>query len=255
MLPGGIRLVVDTYVSTVWLDRPEVRNAQTFATWASLAQVPATLPGTTRVVLIRGAGPDFSAGLDLRMLQPGGWGSEGEFADLVTGDDASIASRIAGFQRGFTCWPVLDAVVIAVVQGRAIGAGFQLALAADLRVLTDDAALRMAEVTLGLVPDLGGTQRLIELVGPARALELCLTGRTVEATEADRLGLVNRMVSTKDQQIGVEELVENILAQPAAAVRAGKLLLAGSSKRTPAEQLEAERATQVPLLRGIASGS
>ena len=71
------------------------------------------------------------------------------------------------------------------MQGHAIGAGFQLALACDLRVLAEDAQFSMAEVTLGLVPDLGGTKRLVELVGYARALEICVTGRRVGAAEAD----------------------------------------------------------------------
>ncbi len=70
------------------------------------------------------------------------------------------------------------------MQGHAIGAGFQLALACDLRVLAEDARFSMAEVTLGLVPDLAGTKRLVELVGYARALEICATGRRIDATEA-----------------------------------------------------------------------
>ena len=85
-------------------------------------------------------------------------------------------------------------VTIAAVQGHAIGAGFQLALNCDMRVLADDAQFSMAEVTLGLVPDLGGTKRLTELVGPSRALEICVTGRRIPAAEADRIGLATAVV-------------------------------------------------------------
>ncbi len=230
-----------------------MRNAQTFATWASLAEVPAALPSTTRVVLLRGTGPDFSAGLDLRMLKPGGLGFEGAFADLVGQDDAGIELQIAGFQQAFTCWRALDAVVIAVVQGRAIGAGFQLALAADLRVLAEDAVLQMAEVRLGLVPDLGGTQRLLELIGYPTALELCGTGRAVGAAEAHRLGLANHVVAAADLEQTTDELVASILSMPAAAVRSVKKLLAVVPPRTPVAQLVAERAAQVRLLSGIAA--
>src|SRR5262249_59140551 len=94
------------------------------------------------------------------------------------------AEQIAEFQAGFTWLGRPDVVSIAAVQGHAIGAGFQLALACDMRILTPDAQLTMAEVTLGLVPDLGGTGPLVRLVGYARALEICVTGRRVGAEEA-----------------------------------------------------------------------
>lgn len=255
--PGGVRVVHDAACTTVWLDRPAVRNAQTFATWTSLRAVAASLPEPTRVVLLRGSGPDFSAGLDLRMLSAGGvvaedGSGEGAVAELLTSDDTGVAEQIAGFQDAFTCWRELDAVVIAVVQGRAIGAGFQLALAADLRVLTEDASLVMAEVALGLVPDLGGTRRLAELVGYATALELCVSARPVPANEARRWGLANQVVPAAALEPSLERLTASILRHPEDAVRSVKRLLAGSTRRSAAEQLAAERAAQAPLLRGTA---
>lgn len=238
-------------VAAVWLDRPEVRNAQTFATWASLAQVLRTLPGSCDVVLLRSTGPDFSAGLDLRQLRPDG-SAEGSVAALLAGSDDDAESAIAGFQDAFAGWRDLPAVVVAVVQGRAVGAGLQLALAADLRVAAADAQLVAAESRLGLVPDLGGTARLVELVGYARALELCLTARPVPAEEALRLGLVTRLAPADDLDAGVTDLVDALLALPSPVLRATKRLLAGAVDRGTEQQLAAERRTQVALLREAA---
>lgn len=249
--PGGVKLAGSGPVCTVWLDRPATRNAQTFTTWAGLAEAAAAIPRSTQVVLLCGAGPDFSSGLDLRMTQPGGVPDEGSLADLAGLDDDGIEQRIAAFQRGFTVWRELDAVVIAIVQGRAIGAGFQLALAADLRVLAEGAALIMAEARLGLVPDLGGTGRLIELVGWSAALDLCVTARPVGAEEALRLGLANHVVAAEELDATVERLVASITAQSPDVVRSVKRLVADGPARSVAQQLAAERAAQAPLLRGI----
>src|SRR4029078_1641563 len=111
-----------------------------------------------------------------------------------------------------------DLISIAAVQGHAIGAGFQLALACDLRVLADDARLTMAEVSLGLVPDLTGTKRLVELVGYARALEICVTGRRVPAAEAERSRRANLVVGRADLDGAVADLTSAVLAAPRDAV-------------------------------------
>ncbi len=143
-------------------------------------------------------------------------------------------------------------VTIAAVHGHAIGAGFQLALGCDLRVLADDAQLSMAEVTLGLVPDLGGTKRLAELVGYARALEICVTGRRVSASEADRIGLANAVVPGAELDAAVADLVAAVLAADRSAVAEIKALLAGAGDRSYAEQDRAEREAQTRRLRGLA---
>jgi enoyl-CoA hydratase/carnithine racemase len=158
----------------VTLCRPDVLNAQTPAMWAELADISRKIPGDVRVVIVRGEGRAFSAGLDLSVARGGG---DSSLPKLATLSPEECAERIAGFQDAFTWLRRPSLVTIAAVQGHAIGAGFQLALNCDLRVLADDARFSMAEVTLGLVPDLGGTKRLTELVGPSRALEICVTGR------------------------------------------------------------------------------
>ncbi len=254
-LPGGVELVLDVErrIARVRLDRPEVRNAQTMATWAALADAAALIGvrDEIAVVVLSGAGADFSAGLDLRMLRGAAPPGEGDLRELMINDDAGIREAIAGFQSGFRCWRELPAIVVAAVGGRAIGAGFQLALAADLRILADDAVLVMAEARLGLVPDLGGTQRLVELVGYAHALEICATAAPVDAPRAERLGLANRVVPAAELDAAVEGCVTALLTVDPGASRAVKALVAGAVRFMPDEQLAAERAAQVPLLRRI----
>ncbi|HEX5567127.1 MAG TPA: enoyl-CoA hydratase/isomerase family protein, partial [Streptomyces sp.] len=190
----GVRLAVDGAVATVTLDRPARRNAQTPAMWRALAEAGRLLPGEVRVVVLRAEGPSFSAGLDRQAFTPEGFDGEPSFTELAQGSDADLDATIAAYQEAFTWWRRNDLVSVAAVQGHAIGAGFQLALACDLRVCADDAQFAMRETSLGLVPDLTGTHPLVGLVGYARALEICATGRSVHAEEAERTGLANLVV-------------------------------------------------------------
>ena len=250
--PGGVRLDVDGAVATVTLDRPP-RNAQVPSTWLALAAVPDALPDDVRVVVLEATGPAFSAGLDLGLMRAGAVDGEPSAADLAA--DPQLEERIASFQAGFTWWAEHPAISIARVRGPAVGAGFQLALATDLRVVDTSAVFAMKEVTLGLVPDLGGTRRLAELVGPSTALELVATGRSVKAAEASTLGLVDRLVGPEQLDAEVRALVDSLLATPAAALVAVKGLMTGIGGRTRAEQLLAERSSQVPLLRALVARS
>jgi enoyl-CoA hydratase/carnithine racemase len=220
--------------------------------WADLRQIGRDLPGDTRIVVVRGEGRAFSAGLDLAAVSD----AAAETSDISISriarlDEAAAADVIAGFQAGFGWLRRPDLVSIAAVRGHAIGAGFQLALACDLRILTEDAQFTMAEVALGLVPDLGGTKRLVELVGYARALELCVTGRRVGAAEAERLGLANRVVAGDDLDRAVADLTGQILAGNRDAIVEIKALLLAAGGRTFAEQEAAERAAQVRRIRDL----
>lgn len=250
-----MRLDLAGPVATVTLDCPDNRNAQTPATWRRLAEVGQAVLGDpgVRVVLLRAEGPSFSAGLDRAMLA-GGVGGEPGLAQLATLEDAALDQAIAGFQQAFTWWRDPRVVSIAAVQGHAVGAGFQLALACDLRVLADDAQLAMREPSLGLVPDLAGTKPLVEAVGYARALEICLTGRWVGAREAAELGLAAVVVPALELDEAARELAAAVLAAPAGAVRATKALLHGAAARAHPEQEAAERAAQAGRLRDLVGG-
>ncbi|TDD89903.1 enoyl-CoA hydratase/isomerase family protein [Actinomadura darangshiensis] len=240
---AGLRLELDGAVATVTLNRPERRNAMTFATWRGLAAIGRSLPAGVRVVVLRGEGPSFSAGIDLGMFSGGGEG----FAD---GADAEATDRfIAELQEGYTWLRRPDIVTVAAVQGHAIGAGFQLALACDIRVIADDTGFCMKEPALGLVPDLTGTKPLVEVVGIGRALELCLTARTVRADEAARIGLAETVVPRDALDGAVRDLVEALLAVNPGATVATKRLLWQAAENTLDEQSAAERREQIGRLR------
>jgi len=130
-----------------------------------------------------------------------------------------------------------------------LGAGFQLALACDLRVATDVTVFAMHEVTLGIVPDMTGTHPLVRAVGLPRALEWCLTGRQVTAREALEAGLLTKVVHPDELEPTVRELASAVLAGPRDAVIETKALLQGVWHRTPAQQWEAERDAQARVLR------
>jgi enoyl-CoA hydratase/carnithine racemase len=158
---------------------------------------------------------------------------------------------IAGSQAGFSWLSDPRFISIAAVAGHAVGAGFQLALACDLIVAADDAQFRMAEVSLGLVPDLGGTARLLRLVGYQRALEICATGRHIRAEEAVRIGLALVSVPLAELDAAVADLAAALVESPGPAVRAVKMLLSNAHDNSAAEQLAAERAAQITLLAGL----
>ena len=238
----GVRLTVDDAIATVTLTNPAKRNAQSPALWRALAEAGRLLPGSVRVVVLRGEGQSFSAGLDRQMFTPEGIEGEPSFIDLARSGDAELDAAIAGFQEAFTWWRQSDIVSIAAVQGYAIGAGFQLALACDLRIVADDVQFAMRETSLGLVPDLTGTHPLVSLVGYGRAVEMCLTGRCVQAEEAVSAGLANIAVSVGQLDDTVRELAGAILAAPREAVIETKALLAGAGGGWYDEQRAAERA-------------
>lgn len=232
-------------MATVTLARPERRNAMTAAMWHGLARIGAALPEQIRAVVIRGAGPSFCAGIDLRMFSADG--IPGEERNPVPADPG-FEDSIAGFQAGYTWLRNPAFVSIAAVQGHAIGAGFQLALSCDLRVLAEDAKFCMKEPALGLVPDLTGTKPLVDIVGLPRAIELCLTARTVDAREAAELRLAELVVPAAELDGAVADLVAALLSADAAAARATKALLSQAPGHTLDQQAAAERAAQAALL-------
>lgn len=250
MADPGVRVECDGPVATVTLCRPHVLNAQTPHMWGELRTIGRELPGDIRVVVVRGEGRAFSAGLDLAAVSSGA-DDPASFSRVASLTDAEASARIEGYQEAFGWLRRPDVVSVATVRGHAIGAGFQLALACDLRVCTEDAKFTMAEVALGLVPDLGGTKRLVELVGYARALEICVTGRRVGAAEAERLGLATSVVADDELDSAVSALTGQILAANRDAVVEIKALLLGAAARPFAEQERFEREAQIRRIRDV----
>jgi enoyl-CoA hydratase/carnithine racemase len=248
-----LRITREGPLQTLTLAHPERRNAQLPSLWVALADVAASLDPAVRVVVINADGPSFSAGLDRAMLTPDGVEGEVSMLGRAAEGAQAMADTIEPFQRGFAAWAEVDAVVVAAVQGHAIGAGFQLALAADLRVVADDVQFAMRETSLGLVPDLGGTTPLVALVGYSKALEICATGRVVGAAEAVACGLASVAVPRDELVATTADLVSALLAAPEPALRELKPLLRKASHSTHDEQLRHEREAQGRLLNALVS--
>ncbi|MGA8847765.1 MAG: enoyl-CoA hydratase/isomerase family protein [Nocardioides sp.] len=250
---AGLRYQVDGAVATITLDRPTSRNSQTPTMWRTLAALGEQLSDEVRVVVVQGEGSTFSAGLDRNLLTPGGSAGQESVADLLTLPDDEISATIRSYQDGFVWLQDPRFISIAVVRGYAIGAGFQLALACDLRVLADDAQLCMKESALGLVPDLAGTKPLVEAVGYARALEICATARMVGAAEAVSIGLALTAVPEPELDRVVADLVAALTAPLPGAVRETKALLVGAAGRDLDEQCRLEREAQARRFRELSA--
>ena len=201
-----------------------------------------------------GEGQSFSAGLDRAMLDPATSADDPEsVVGLLGRSDEEISETVDRFQRGFTWLRDPRFVSVAVVQGHAIGAGFQLALSCDLRVVGDDAQFCMKEPALGLVPDLTGTKPLVESVGYARALEICATARVVGAAEALEIGLATVVCPVAELDGALADLV-GALTAPMAGRRPRDQGAAAGGVRTLARRAAAVRARgtdpPVPRARG-----
>ncbi len=244
------------------LNRPAARNAQTPAMWRELARIGAKLPGDIGAVILSAEGRSFSAGLDVRMLSPEGIPGEGSLLEYASLPPAALDARIASFQEAFTWWRDCSVPTIAAVQGHAIGAGFQLALACDVIVAAQDASFAMREPSLGLVPDLGGNLPLVAAVGYGRALEIVASGRPVLADEALRIGLVARVVPADALAEAAAQLAGAMSQAPREAVAESKALLRDSAARLGSghsyaeairAQLAAERAAQARRISSLAA--
>ena len=253
LLAAGLKYDVDGPVATITLHRPDVRNAQTPTMWRALAALGAEIAEDVRVVVVKGSGHSFSAGLDRAMLDPTNASGEESVAGLLGLTDDDLSATIDAYQQGFTFLRDPRFVSIAAVQGYAIGAGFQLALSCDLRVAADDAQFCMKESALGLVPDLTGTKPLVESVGYARALEICATARMVGAAEAVDIGIALAAVPAAELDATVADLAAALTAPMPGAVRETKALLQGASDRSLDEQRRLEREAQTRRFRELAA--
>ncbi|MEO9323788.1 enoyl-CoA hydratase/isomerase family protein [Nocardioides sp. C4-1] len=248
-----LRLEVDGAVATVTLDKPDARNAQTPTMWRTLAEIGAELPDDVRVVVVRGAGSTFSAGLDRTLLTPGGGDGQESVAELLSQSDDEVSTTIEAYQQGFTWLRDPRFVSIAVVHGYAIGAGFQLALSCDLTLMADDAYLCMKEAALGLVPDLTGTKPLVDAVGYPRALEICATARNVGAEEAVRIGIALDAVPADRLDDRLADLVAALTAPMAGAVRETTALVLSATHHDLDTQRRLEREAQARRFRELAT--
>lgn len=224
--------------------------------WHALRAIGDTLPDEVRVVVVRGEGRAFSAGLDKKYFTATEVDGEPGIAGIGRMSDDEGHATIAAFQAGFAWLRHPSRVTVAAVQGHAIGGGFQLALACDIRIVAEDVQFCMAETALGIVPDLGGTHPLVHAVGYSRAVEICLTGRRVGAEEAVACGLALRAVPVGELDAAVDALATELVAAPPKAATETLGLLAGVADGLgPADALVAERSAQLRRLRSLAAGT
>ena len=227
-----VSLVLDDGVAQVRLNRADKHNAMSLEMFVAIGELLERLARepAVRVVVLAGAGESFCAGLDLALLRAmlgGGPAAQEVLASLME-RGAGPANRAQQVAYG---WKALPVPVIAAINGVAFGAGFQIALGCDLRIAAPTAKFSIMECRYGLIPDMSITQTLPELVPRDVALELSLSARVFDATEAHALGLVTRLEG--DPIAAATALARTIAARSPDAVRALKRLYNAAHRRAP----------------------
>jgi enoyl-CoA hydratase/carnithine racemase len=221
-------------VRHVILNRPEKRNALNRELIAALARAfeDAADDRDVGCVVVRGAGPMFSSGLDFAAL--------GELA----ADPASIHALRRPIVDAWNLLEQMPKPTIAQVHGACLGGAMELALACDLRTMAADAMIGVPETRIGLIPDVGGCSRLPSIVGLGRAKELIMASKLVDGTEAERIGLVNRVAPAEGLDTATEALVGELLACGPVAVGHAKRVIDAAAKPALAATLELEVTAQ-----------
>jgi enoyl-CoA hydratase/carnithine racemase len=249
-----LRFEPDGHVGRLVLNRPEKLNSFTIAMWGELRDLGTRFvadPGELRALIVVGEGRAFSSGIDTSVFADGAAGDQlaaGAAADAA--HDDPVVAGILRAQDSYTWLEEAPFATIAAVRGYAFGAGLQLALACDIRLLARGTQVGLLELQYGILPDLGGTQRLPRIVGPGRAKELIFTRARIDADDAERIGLAERVVSDEELDDAALELAETIAAQPPIAVRGVKRAIAAAmSGATLRDGLVTEAEAQADCLR------
>ena len=242
------RVIVTSHngVSEVRLNRPDKLNALDLPMFQALVEAGRALARdrSVRAVVLVGEGRAFCAGLDFGSFQAMAGASRDEGPGLLSRQGSESPANLA--QLAAWVWTEVPVPVIAAVHGVAYGGGLQIALGADLRLVTPDARLSVMEIKWGLVPDMSGTQTLRRLVRLDVAKELTFSGRVVDGTEAVALGLATRVDA--DPLAAARSLAAEIAGKSPDAIRAGKRLLDASRVVPVAEGLQLEESLQRSLL-------
>jgi enoyl-CoA hydratase len=205
----NLRLEIHDSLAVVTIDRPKVLNALNAQTVEEIGVVFTQLrdDDSVRAVILTGGGEKaFVAGADINELAT---------KNSITGKETSQQG-----QQVFSMIERFPKPVIAAINGFALGGGCELALACHIRIASEKAQLGLPEVTLGIIPGYGGTQRMVRLLGKGKALELICTGDRIGAAEAERIGLVNKVVPPDQLMTAAEEMARKIMARGPLAVRA-----------------------------------
>jgi enoyl-CoA hydratase/carnithine racemase len=219
------------------LNRPEKRNALNRELIGALGAAieDAAADDAVRVVILRGEGAMFSAGMDL-----------GDLRDLAE-DPAGLRAYRRPLLQWWNLLEEMPKPTIAVIHGAALGGAFELALACDFRIMAEDAVAGIMEVRVGLLPDVGGCSRLPAVVGLGNAKELIMTGKAIDGREAHRIGFANRIAPADALDQASGGLANELLACAPRAVALAKRILDASAKPALAITLEQEVAAQETL--------
>jgi len=220
-----LRFKVKDGVAWVRLNRPDRLNAFTPQMWAEMRTLGRELladPGDIRVLVVSGEGRAFSSGIDTSVFAEGLSVNDLADDDTPPRHDDPAVNAILTAQDAYNWLAEVPFVTVAAMRGFALGAGLQLALACDIRIAARGTRMGLLELQYGILPDLGGTQRLPRIVGIGKAIELISTAAKIDADEALRIGLVERVVSDEELWETADDLAATIAAQPPLAVRGAK---------------------------------
>lgn len=237
-----IRFERDGPVAVLTIDRPKVHNALDFETSDALVDAWKRFrdEDDLRVAVLTGAGERaFCAGADLKGV--------GDFYKSLTSAQRLRRSELVPGLGGITKNLPIDKPIIAAVNGHCLAGGLEVALSCDLRIASDNATFGLPEVTRGIIPGAGGTQRLPRLIGPERALDLILTGRRIDAREAERIGLVTRVVAAGELRAESLAVARAIAENGPLAVRAAKAAVWRGLDVTLEEGLRLEQLLAEPV--------
>ncbi|MGZ6963053.1 MAG: enoyl-CoA hydratase/isomerase family protein [Acidimicrobiia bacterium] len=217
-----LRLERDGHVGRLVLARPDKLNSFTAEMWDELRSLGQELladPGDLRALIVIGEGRAFSSGIDTSVFTTG---SGIDIPDAGARDANPMVDMVLRTQESYSWLETAPFATIAAVRGYALGAGLQIALACDLRVFARGTSVGLLELKYGIIPDLGGTQRLPRLVGPGKAKELIFTSARIDAEEAYRIGICEQLVADEELDETAEKLAEQIAAQPPLAIANAK---------------------------------
>ncbi|HEX4466098.1 MAG TPA: enoyl-CoA hydratase/isomerase family protein [Solirubrobacteraceae bacterium] len=218
----------------VILNRPEKRNAMNQELLLALREALAQARDDSSVhcVVLRGEGPVFSAGVDLVELA----------------ESSAEIGRLRAFRGVFLdCANICEEMakpVVCQIHHTCVGGALEVALGCDLRIAASDSTVGLPEVKFGIIPDVGGSTRLPAVVGVGRAKELIMTARMIDAVEAERIGLINRVVAPAELERATQELVDELTANSPVAVGRAKRVIDASARPTIAQSLEMEISVQ-----------
>ncbi|MHA1429743.1 MAG: enoyl-CoA hydratase/isomerase family protein [Candidatus Freyarchaeota archaeon] len=202
-------------IGKITLNRPKALNALTIETFEKLREyfIKAREDDEVKILVLTGAGRAFSAGLDFSLL-----------GSTLLENLSKLRPFIRMIQETINMLESMEKPSIAAINGIALGGGTELALACDIRIASEDATFGLPEVCYGIIPDLGGAQRLPRVVGLGRAKELILTGDIIDAQEAWRIGLVNKVVPKDELDNAVKKMANKIMENGPIAVGLGKMV-------------------------------